>query len=80
MNLSERVAHFIRKQRGKPFCDDCVAIELRSRHLWPMLENMSSIYTKREVMTCSRCGQEKLATVDRPEMLPPPRRRRKSSN
>jgi hypothetical protein len=68
-NVSERVTSFIRKQRGKPFCDDCVAAELRSSHLWPMLERMSSVYTKREIMTCTRCGEQKLATVARVEML-----------
>ena len=79
MNVSERLAYFIRKQGGLPFCDDCVAAELGTSHLWPMLERMSPTYTKREIMRCTRCGQDKMATVARPEMLPALRRRRKSS-
>lgn len=69
MNVSERVTLFVRKQRGIPYCDNCVAAELRAKaDVGRMLERMSRVYTRREVMKCTRCGEHKLATVSRPEM------------
>jgi len=69
MNVSERVTLFVRKQRGIPYCDGCVAAELRTKgNVGRMLERMSAAYTRREVMKCTRCGEHKLATVSRPEM------------
>jgi hypothetical protein len=82
MNVSERVTPFVRKQRGTPYCDSCVAAELRTSDVGAMLERMSRIYTRREVMKCTRCGEHKLATVSRPEMYTPSGRliKRKSPN
>ena len=83
MNVSERVTLFVRKQRGIPYCDSCVAAELRTKaELGRMLERMSRVYTRREVLKCTRCGEHKVATVSRPEMYTPSGRllKKKPSN
>ena len=80
MNVSERVTLFVRKQRGIPYCDGCVAAELRTKaDVGRMLERMSPLYTRREAMECPRCGEHKLATVSRPEMYTPAGRLRAKS-
>jgi hypothetical protein len=61
MNTAERVAHFLRKQAGQYFCDDCIVQELRlSKPVARMTDeigkgsNMRGSANRREVAICSR--------------------------
>ena len=64
MNMIERVLHFCRKHPDKPYCDDCLAIELGTKHsLSHMLDVLSADYFRRGTVLCDRCGQEKHGVV-----------------
>jgi hypothetical protein len=64
MNTIERVLHFLRKRPDRPYCDECLAIELRVRHpLSRMLDVLSADYFRRGTVTCDRCGMKKHGIV-----------------
>jgi hypothetical protein len=64
MNLVERVLHFLRKRIDEPYCDECLGLELGTKHsLSRMLGALSSDYFRRGPMTCCRCGENKPGIV-----------------
>jgi hypothetical protein len=76
MNTAERVVHFLRKQAGQYFCDDCIVQELRlSKPVARMTDqtgkgsNMRGSANRREVAICNRCGEQKLSTMTLPDKL-----------
>ena len=64
MNMSERVLHFLRKRTDEPYCDECLALELGTKHsLSRMLGALSTDYFRRGRITCCRCGETRPGIV-----------------
>lgn len=69
MTAGERVAEFLRRNRGKAFCDDCLGIELGlNRHqvqaATSRLASGGSIFSQ-DYGECSRCAHDRDAKVIR---------------